>query len=161
MPKRLPHAYFEASVFIAILKHEVIDGHERWRHCRGLLKDAEEGKIVAVTSSFTVTEVTGGRRGRPTSEVADQIRGFFENDFVLSVDIDRTIASKAQEHVWDFGLKAPDAIHLASAVAAECDVFYTYDDDLLDIKAKVHSIRIEQPIWHGASQLEMDVASDD
>lgn len=71
MPKRLPHVYLEASVFIAIMKREVIDGHERWRHCRGILKDAEEGKIIAVTSAFTVTEVTGGRRGRPPNEIAD------------------------------------------------------------------------------------------
>lgn len=79
---------------------------------------------------------------------------------MLSVDIDRTIAYRAQEHVWEFGLKPPDAIHLAAAAAAECAVLYTYDDDLLNIEGKVSFIRIERPIWHGASQLRMDVATD-
>jgi len=160
VPKQPPRHYFEASVFVAVIKREVVDGDERWRHCRGLLKDAEEGKAVAVASALTIAEVTGGRGNRPTSGTVEQIRAFFENDWIVVVDVDRSIANRAQDFVWDLSLKPADAIHLATAVATGCAVLYTYDDALLRISGKGKGIRIERPLWEGATQLGLEEIGD-
>ncbi len=156
MARRLPHYYFEASVYVAIIKREVVEGHERWWHCRGLVDDAAAGKAVAVTSALTITEVVrnpDATNKQPHENTVTQLKGFFENDHLILVDVDRTVAEHARELIWTLPLRQVDAVHLASALAAECDVLWTYDDDLLKCNGKVPGIRIERPLWTGAAQM--------
>lgn len=52
---------------------------------------------------------------------------FFRQDVDLVLDITSAVFDRAAEIRAQFGFKTPDAIHLAAAVLAGCDVFLTND----------------------------------
>lgn len=156
--KNTPRHYFEASVYIAVIKREVIDGHPRWWHSQKMIEEAEKGNVVAVTSSLTLTEVTGGRGRPPHAATRDRIREFFES--VELVEVDRLVAERARQLIWEHRLKPIDATHLASALISDCDALFTYDDHLLNVKDQV-DIRIERPHWEGAEQIPLLAATED
>lgn len=149
----LPRRYFDANIFIAIVKRETIDEHERWWHCQQLLQEAEAGRCIAVTSTMTIAEVTGGRARPLYAHTKEVIRSFFENEWVTLVETDRFVAESARELIWEFPVLRPiDAIHLASAITADCEVLYTYDENhLLKLPGR-SDIRIERPLFTGVVQ---------
>ena len=69
-----------------------------------------------------------------TSGVDDQkVRDFFDNDYILLVNVDKHLGDFARRLMLagHSGLKPPDAIHLATACIANVDEFHTFDDRLL------------------------------
>ncbi len=159
MRNKLPRHYFEASVYISVLNQEEIEGYRRWWHSEKVLEEAEKGNAVAVTSSLTLAEVTGGRGRPPHAATKDRIREFFTE--IDMVEVDRSLAERARSLIWQHRrLRPNDAIHLAAAIVADCDVLFTYDDDLLGINDQVE-IRIERPHWEGAEQMPLLVATED
>jgi len=69
-----------------------------------------------------------------------------------SVDIEETeaILSKAQEFQ-SIGLDQKDSLHLACALAMECDTFFTTDDGILKKRKSIQGIRIQNPIEYYAN----------
>jgi predicted nucleic acid-binding protein len=55
---------------------------------------------------------------------------YFEEIVVEIVSLSRPLVDRATELRARFGFGTPDAIHLAAAIIAECDVFLTNDDEL-------------------------------
>ena len=125
--------YWDSSVIIAYINEE----RGRVDTCRALLEDAEQGKIRIYTSALTITEVLKYKGAKPIAKDKKEIlRGFFQNDYITIVQVDRWVGFAAQELVWDNGIPPKDALHVASALHAEVDVMETYDNDDLIKKSK-------------------------
>lgn len=59
------------------------------------------------------------------------VQSFFRKSFIRVVNVTRKIAERAQELVWDHGIRPKDAIHVATAEFYEVPVVETFDADLI------------------------------
>lgn len=76
---------------------------------------------------MVIAKVYKTKLGRPDD--AQLIRDFFENDYIKIRTVDRHIADKAVAISQQFGLKSSDAIHIATAIEAKCEIMHTYDGE--------------------------------
>jgi predicted nucleic acid-binding protein len=129
---------WDSCTWIAHIQRERILGadgktviEDRSAMCRPVLDAAERGVIEIVVSAIALVEVLARNR---TSGIDDQrVRDFFDNDYILLVNVDKHLGDFARRLMLagHAGLKPPDAIHLASASVANADEFHTFDDRLL------------------------------
>jgi len=85
--------YWDAACFIAWLGDET----ERVPLLTPLIREAEAGNLQIVTSVLTLVEVLyNQRREVPSAEEAEAIEGFFEHEYILLVNLDRDLASRAR-----------------------------------------------------------------
>ena len=115
------HFYLDANVFIALLEGDVA----RQSRMRDLFAHFACGKILASTSALTLAEVLAqplahGNAGLVQTYEA-QLAG------VARVPLDEAVLRAASRLVGESRMDLPDAIHVASAVFAGCDVFMTGD----------------------------------
>lgn len=125
MPTKPSVIYWDSCVFIDTLQKTP----GRYEDLRKILSEAQNGTVVIVTSTVTLTEVHFFDRD-PTKELAEQaeqIRAFFESDFIELWPLDRSVAEDAACICRDHALHPLDAIHLATAQKTRCRCFYTYD----------------------------------
>jgi predicted nucleic acid-binding protein len=88
--------------------------------------EAASGVYLAFTSSITLAEVTRKRHHPVDPGVRQQIEKFFENPYIETVNADRFTVLRARELIWQhLSLRPNDAIHLASALRANCTLYYT------------------------------------
>jgi predicted nucleic acid-binding protein len=89
--------------------------------------EAEE--LILVTSDLTRLEC----RVKPLRESDTELLRDFD-EFFASVEqivpLSRAVVDEATKIRATYGFKTPDALHLAAAVRAHCDVFYTNDHRL-------------------------------
>lgn len=150
--------YFDSGVFIGLIKDERIEkvgpkGEktiiERGKIAEHLLGLAEQEVFLVVISALTLAEVHK-KRGSPklSQDEDEKILKYFERDFFMVVPIDRTIGEEANKFCRRYvSLPPNDAIHLACAKKAGCDVLWSWDSDLTQISDA--GIRIENPyIWN-------------
>jgi predicted nucleic acid-binding protein len=157
--------YLESSVFIAWIKGESIpqtdaEGKEIGRENRAeiakhILSLAEAGQFHVYTSSITITEVHKGNSSKPAKAGGAETIDFFRNGFFKIIDVDRTIAESANRLCRSHRLKPYDAVHLACALRAGCDVLLTWDSDLLNITHD--GITISKPQAFGQAVLDLSV----
>jgi predicted nucleic acid-binding protein len=105
--------------------------------CRPVLGAAERGLIEIVVSALALVEVLARNRA---SGVDDQkVRDFFDNDYILLVNVDKHLGDFARRLMLagHSGLKPPDAIHLATACIANVSEFHTFDDRLLGLDGAI------------------------
>ena len=149
--KKPPHPYrnpyLDSSVFIGWIKGEVIGGVDRGIIAEHVLTQAENGQHPIVISAWTLAEVHK-KRGEPRLPKAhnDNLLKYFEHDFIQIVTVDRELGEEANRlcrKYEDEKLSPADAIHLAAALRAKCDVLLTWDGPLLDVSES--KIRIEKP----------------
>jgi predicted nucleic acid-binding protein len=129
---------WDSCTWIAHIQRERIFGpdgktviEDRGAMCRPVLDAAERGVIEIVVSAIALVEVLARNR---TSGVDDQrVRDFFDNDYILLVNVDKHLGDFARRLMLAGhpGLKPLDAIHLATACIANVDEFHTFDDRLL------------------------------
>lgn len=135
--------YLDSSVFIAWLRGEA-KRHEIVAH---ILDEAQKGKYPIIISALTFAEVhkvKGDGKSHLTVEEDEKILAYFEHDFFRVVDVDRGIGEVANRFCRTYNVKPNDAIHLACALRAKCDVLLFWDRPF--IEAVTHSaIRIEEP----------------
>ena len=96
--------------------------------------------VVRVASDLTRLEcrVKPLREGK--AELLKDYDDFFAYTVVEIVALSREVIDRATEIRARYGFKTPDAVHLAAAVAASCQVFLTNDhrlDRFLDIAIEV------------------------
>lgn len=105
--------------------------HNRFDMCRETIKRAEAGDIEIVTSAATLAEVC--KKPPDATSPANNLPSFFNQKYILLINVDKEVSLKAQSLLLAnlAGLKPFDAIHLASALVAEIQVFHTFDDRLL------------------------------
>lgn len=120
--------YWDSDAFIGWLARE----DDKVSECRAVIRAAEEGKTMLITSALTLAEVLW-LRGKPPipAEDAETVQRFFEHDYIAVVDVDRAMAEEARKLVWGHGIAPKDAIHVATAIDIEVDRMETFDRDLI------------------------------
>jgi len=121
------HVGFDTSIFIYRIEQT-----GRWSDVSlEILRTLADGQFTGVTSVLTLMEISVKpvRLGRP--EVADAyehlIRGIRNLDVV---DIDTRIARVGAELRANHGVRTPDALHVAAAIASGATAFVTNDKRL-------------------------------
>jgi predicted nucleic acid-binding protein len=131
--------YIESSAFIAFIKGETKEGnHDCERVIGSILEAAKRGSFRIHTSSLTIAEVFKSKKSiELTEHQNDDLRPYFREDYIQLIEVDRAIGERANElcrmHRPGSGIRAlrpNDAIHLACAERAGCEVLLTYDPDL-------------------------------
>jgi predicted nucleic acid-binding protein len=137
-------------VFIGWIKGETVDGIPRAEIAAAILELGEQRVIPIFISPLTLAEVQQ-KKGQPrvSGDENENVPSYFEHPFVTVVPIDREVGEEANRlcrlHEAE-RLSPADAIHLACAKRAGCDVLLTWDGPLLTIAGE--GIRIERPtIW--------------
>jgi hypothetical protein len=139
-PRRV---YWDACTWIALIQRErILDPkgkllEDRGTLCRVVLNQAVAGEAEIATSSFSLVEVCKNPSIKKNKE--DKIADFFENDYVLLVNVDKRIGLLAR-HIMMSGLsklKPADATHLASAAISAAEEMHTFDDALLRLDGRV------------------------
>lgn len=136
---RLPRVYWDACSWIAYINQEKAielggGGFEnRFAKCLEVLDRANNKKLEIVTSAFTLAEVCKNPEVRESP--LENLPGFFERSYILTVPVDMSIGRKAQ-HMQASGLvslKPADCIHLASAIRATVSELHTFDGGILKL----------------------------
>ena len=126
--------YWDADVFISLVE----DRPGRAPVIQSLLADARSGMVEIVTSAITIAEVAYGTaarlEGAPSPDVEQVIDGLWESGApVKVVEVYPLLAVRARDIIrqsvgWGWtGLRAHDAIHLATAQQLAVDEVHTYE----------------------------------
>jgi predicted nucleic acid-binding protein len=141
------HRYWDTCAFLGFLKQEP----DKIVQCRAGIQQAQEGKLVIITSTLTLAETLYLIKGeRPiSSETREKVRKFFENDFILFAELDRRIGELAQDVVWDHQISPKDAVHVATALAVGERIpikqLDTFDDPLIESAKSIDGIKVGRP----------------
>ena len=139
----MEYVYWDSNCFIGYLHNEqnadVLDS---------VIRRAESGELVIVTSVLTITEVLKykGSDGIVHYPIDSTEECYLDDCFspdngVVVVNLDRDVASNARRVVWDHGIDPKDAIHVATAMqfkrhglmkGNDTLVFHTFDKKMLN-----------------------------
>jgi predicted nucleic acid-binding protein len=135
---------WDSCTWIAYIQQEKIRDpnrktvvEDRGAMCRHVLEAAEKGIVEIVVSALCLVEVLARNR---TSGIDDQkVRDFFDNDYILLVNLDKQVGDLARRLMLagHAGLKPPDAVHLATVCVANVDEFHTFDQTLLALDRQI------------------------
>lgn len=147
--KRFRRVYWDSCTWISLIQNETAvplpgGGTEnRASLARAVLSDAEKGAAEIITSALSLAEVSKPATD-PGSDFqsADKLAAFFENDFIVISMLDRTVGESARRLMQARypGLKPLDAVHVASALAANVDEMHSFDQKLLDLDDKLEKL---------------------
>lgn len=102
--------------------------------------------------------VTGEVRAAVDQADVDQrVSAFFEYGFIQWVDVDLVIAREARRLSRAYRLRGADAIHLASAIRASCDVLMTWNKNDFPVGQHVDGVDIREPFLFGQGNLEDEI----
>lgn len=109
-----------------------IEGYEPQRaFVEALFKLLEQQRFKAVTSEFTLAELLVKPFELQRADLIFAYRELFQRSGSLTiVPVDHAILVEAARQRAAHRLNLPDAIHVATAIAASCDVFLTNDQRL-------------------------------
>ena len=138
--------YCDANIFIGWFNNE----EDKVEACRGLVDASEKGEVRIITSALTLTEVIKIKGQQPLPQSKEEtIKGFFEQEFVSIVNVDRRTAEFARDLIWRYPhLNPKDSLHAATALITEgVDVLHTFDEDLLRLNDQLGEppLRISTP----------------
>lgn len=145
--------YWDSTNWIPIIAEDEVS---RAEICQNILNDMVAGKLTVITSAWTLAEVIRRRRSPGISADDDQIitEFFRQHDNLVVHDVTRAIAEKARSLSREHGLRPADAVHLATALSSDSDVFESWDRDFLALRGRV-TIDIREPTWEGAIPLDI------
>jgi predicted nucleic acid-binding protein len=139
--KGLPALAFDTPVWI----HWVEQNRRFLPAVAPLVTGLAEGRIVVVTSILAILEILTGVFARGDELRAHRYRDIFDNtEGVAVLEVDRAVAEGAARLRARYRLKTPDAIHLATALAARASVFVTTDRRLARVREV--EVRILRPV---------------
>jgi predicted nucleic acid-binding protein len=123
--------YWDSSVWIALIKGEVVKGVDRCVVPKMILGDAEDGKVTIFISWLTIVEVHKKRKYVSlTQEEDDRVQAdFFKHEYIKKIDVDSLVAQRAREIAWKYNLNPNDAIHVASAIKVKAEILHHWDGD--------------------------------
>ena len=91
--------YWDSACFLAVMKNEPESDL-----CAGVIQAAEQGKIIIVTSTWTLTEVIRITGRKPMTKADDnKIRRFFQRDYITLQQLTQEIGHMSRRLVWDQG----------------------------------------------------------
>ena len=125
---RYSRPYLDTSVHIADVQNEP----SREVSTR-ILSLAEQGGLTIIASTFVIAELVHatGEMSSVTPEEDAAIERRFLNNWTRIVALTIPIATVARRIAREHRLKPPDAVHVATALQADADVFLSWDDHLL------------------------------
>jgi predicted nucleic acid-binding protein len=149
--------YLDSGILIAWIKGEKVTGKDasgkeieidRGKIGESVLTVAEQQVFAIVISALTFAEVHK-KRGKQKlhGDENQNVLDYFEHDFVNVVPVDRAIGEEANRLCRlyeDEGLRPNDAIHMACAKRAECDVLLSWDGVLNSINDP--DVKTEPPV---------------
>lgn len=144
--------YLDAVVYLALIKGEA----GRLPIARSLLRGGEQKRFEVVASTLIYAEVCGHGdvRSAPDAEAVDaKVSAFFELGFIQWVEVDLVLARQARRLSRELGLRGADAVHMASAIRASCDVLMTWDTGF-PLGKTVDAVKVREPFVFG--QLTLD-----
>ena len=100
--------------------------------------EAQDGVVITSRLSRLECRVNPLRDGN--SELLERFEGFFARESLELVEITAEVIEAATQLRATHNFRAPDAIHLASALLAKADIFLTADRNLTrcpDLKVEV------------------------
>jgi len=151
-PSIYTNPYLETTVFIALIKGEIVEGIDRGQIAQNILDDASRERWAILTSTLTIVEVFKKRNHPALTEVEEQkIDAFFKHEYIKLVTLDRPVAEHARKLARVYNLRPIDAVHLASAIRAKADQLLTWDSDFPH--KIIEGVQIREPYWLG--QLRM------
>lgn len=123
---------WDASCFIDWFRGKESKNPERLPRIKSVLNSVYHGNCRLVASVLVYAEVLESRMSAPAMKT---FRAFMRDTAKIEVRIvDVNIAETAMQiRSQNSAIKTPDAIHLATAVAAGAGVFHTYDNQLLSL----------------------------
>ena len=103
---------------------------------RPLLEAHADGRVHFAVSTITLMEVMAGPLAKRQEAMAERYRAVLESWHVVPLDAD--IAARAAHIRAVQGLRSPDAVQVASAIAVHAHALVTHDRDF----SKVAGIRV-------------------
>lgn len=119
--------YLDTCVYIYYFEGHSLYGAQS----RELLAMGEQKEIQIIASPLIVQEVMTGLYKRDNEALEEVWAMLFGLWNIQWVDFSIEIADEAAQLSAFLNLKAPDAIHVATALASDCGVFFTNDKKLL------------------------------
>ncbi len=166
--------YIDASVFMAHIKGETYPSRNttRLEITTNLFEGAKMGKYKLYTSFLTIAEVNRIKEtGKEmTTEELPKVQALFnefmEHQWIVPIEVSRTVAEKAQEigarYVFTrpqnntlYRISPTDAIHVASAILSKCNVLMAWDKQLVKVfkGQPVEGVLVLEPYYEGIIQL--------
>jgi predicted nucleic acid-binding protein len=118
--------FLDTNIFIYLIEDRGPNG----RKATELLERMTARRDSVYTSTLTLGEVLTLPLQKGDGRLADQYERILTSSGVHLVDFDRVAARIYAGIRLDKSIKAPDAIQLSVAAAAQCDLFVTNDDRL-------------------------------
>jgi predicted nucleic acid-binding protein len=120
--------YWDSDCFIGWLAAEP----DKVDDCRTVIRAAERGELVIVTSSLSIAEVVKLRHHKPIPLAdAERVRKFFRQPYIVVRELDRFLGEEAQSMVWDHDVDPKDAVHVATALRVGVEQLDTFDEKLI------------------------------
>lgn len=154
--------YWDSCTYLDYLK----GNHPLHDQMAALMQDWTEGNIALVTSALTIAEVLWVKCDPDEARVLiDQsqesdLRSLFDPPppaQLTIVELSRTTALTARELVWKHNIKPKDAVHVASALEANCPLLQTNDSGLQKFNEKIGGsprLKIAAPSWQRQTHLD-------
>ena len=99
-----------------------------WLVASEILRMIDNGQAAGIISSLTIGELAVGPLQHGNRELAHVYEAYISNfPNMTTVDVSREIIRESARIRASYGVRLPDAIHLATAVQADADVFITND----------------------------------
>ncbi len=110
-----------------------LEAHERFaERFAPMFQRHAAGELLLAVTTITIAEVLTGPLKAGEEALAKRYRAVLETWRV--VDFNSDIAESAARLRCQYGLKLPDAIQLASALAINADALVTHDRDFADVR---------------------------
>ena len=138
--------YWDSSVWIALIKGEIVKGVDRCMVPKMVLEDARDGKVTIFISRLTIVEVHKKRHYTSLTKAEDDRvqADFFKHEYIKKIDVDSLVAQRAREIAWEYDLLPNDAIHVASAIKIKAEILHHWDGDFEKVPPEI--IPSEEPI---------------
>ncbi len=122
--------FLDTNLFVYLLEDE----GQRGMRATEIFNEISLRGDEVLTSALTLGELLVKPIEADDLALADRYRKAFRGPTVRLISFDEVGAEKYARIRKDRGIKAPDAIQLATAAAAGCDLFITNDDRLTRVR---------------------------
>lgn len=113
----------------------------------GWVRRAEEAAGLLITSRLSLLECRVQALRRADRSAVGRYEAFFSGENLAIFDISSDVIDRATDLRVRYGFRSPDAIHLATAILLESDVFLTGDARLercTEVRVVVLTVRPNQ-----------------
>jgi predicted nucleic acid-binding protein len=129
--------FIDTNVFVYLFE----DTGQRGKRATEIFKEISLRGDEVLTSALTLGEILVKPLEANDLALADRYRRAFRGPTVRMLSFDEVAGERYARIRQDRGIKAPDAIQLATAAAAGCDLFITNDDRLIGSRVQgIHFI---------------------